>query len=199
MVDALVLPFLNLSLTYGPTSGTAPVRIDVPSSELPIGLGQVLAAATPGENVVLEESLSFSGSTASLGVAFLAGYPMESGTFLAAADVKYMYTNLDILSSTIEARLYTYRVGWDSYYNGNRYQVFTGAMKHNATQVGGVPISGLNLPILRNLRAEIGVADPAGYTPFVGGGYSFTENWMVMFEKRFGGRDLTNLMLTYRF
>jgi len=195
MVDVFVLPFLNLSASYGPTKGSVPVAVKIPESEILVDFDPESA----GDNVLLEEELEYSGSTTSFGGLLVGGIPMESGSIFAAADVKFTYTSLDILSDTIKAQLYSYRLGWDSYFNSNRYQVFAGTMKQNASQTSTVPISGLNLPLLRDISAKISFEDPVGYTPFIGGGYEISPNWTVVFENRFGSRKMISSVLNYRF
>gem|GEM_PF-4409460 len=198
-VDALVLPFLNVFASYGPTSGSVPLSLDVPVSALPTPLNLGAGLVTRGDNIVIDSAFDFEGSTTGVGAALVGGIPLESGTIFGFADITYIYTDLDIVETTIKGKLITYRLGWDSYFDGKRFQLFGGIMDHQAKQQGNLPISGLNLPVLRDVSVTIDVEDRTGYTPMVGGAITLAPNWLLAAEYRFGGRTLLNGVVNYRF
>jgi len=198
-VDALVFPFLSLYAGYGPTSGNVPYSLRLPTSNLLTLLGPTLSQALGGDTIELDENIQFEGHTFSYGSVFMAAYPFDSGSVFAMADISVALTELDVFSTTIVSDLYQYRFGWDSYHNGNRYQLWGGTFKHGATQKSLLPLSDLDLPLLRDVSVSLEFEDKNGYTPLIGGAYQFSPNWLVLGEKRFGGRNMLVGMINYRF
>jgi len=175
-LDAWLLPYLNVFGIAGHLDGTT----DVDLSSVP-----GLAAVLPFTSL----SIDYSGTVYGAGVVLAGGTDRFFGSLTGIATRTNLSGDFD---SSVKANILTPRFGVHNYHGA----LYVGAMYLDAQEdhKGTVPI-----PFLGPVPFKVELSQKDDWNWVVGGGYSFTPNWVLELEAGFGGRDHVDAALTYRF
>lgn len=204
--DMWVLPFLNLYGFMGETYGNINVSFDLPTdlvSQITSGLGAdpFTQAFTDtflqlGDNgISIERDFEFAGRTRGLGFTLAGGYKK----FFMVADFNASKSKIDLLDDSVFSKVWSYRFGWNGHIKDRRARAWVGFMTHDVTQTAVVDLSGLNLPLLGDIKINLDVNDDKGKTPLAGFSVQLSDSWSFITDARFGERQMLNTMLEYRF
>jgi len=198
--DMWIFPFLNVYGVYGFTSGSMKPSVMIPGiqADLPV-LGEVDII----KPIILNDKIEYKGTTTGLGATAAGGFK----SYFFTLDYNYTWTNLDVVSTTVEAQTLTPRIGLmlESFKAIGTGTIWIGAMYINLNQKVSdkFDLRSQNPDVADILgdeigyEMELGVSDPWNF--LIGGAWSFHPRMTLVIEAGVGDRSQILTSIDYRF
>jgi len=189
--DAWIFPFLNVFGLVGAVDGDAELEIVLdcsPGNPMPL-----LCAILPGQFPTFPvRDLKYRAYTASVGATLAAGWD----EWFLALPVTYVWSDVDILSNTVQTFNFTPRIGYSfDVKNGNFYPYFGATyLDLDMTIVDSIQINGISIDY--SIRQQ----NRDTWNALAGFNWDISKHWSLMMEVGFwGSRDNIISGVTYRY